>query len=164
MAARKVAKNATAKKPVAISVTPVEAKKPVAISVTPVAAPKVVAQLRFQGKIKARSSTVRSDGTVMKRSSAMNFGFIEVNNKDLKALQAHPRWTPDLAVDVFWHWKDCCYVDPREDGSNDNHQRAGDIVTFTVDLREDGFSFQAKQVKLVKRASWWHAVAVTANS
>lgn len=152
MARKPQKKVATAKKAKA------EAKKTVVVvEKTPVELPRVV-QLRFQGKIKARASTIRSDGTVTKRGSSLNFGFIEVNNKDLKALKDHPLWTPELGEkDVFWHCKDCCYDQEYPD---DNRQRAGDIVTFTVGLGRDGSCLQAKQVELKQRASWWHSVAV----
>jgi len=86
----------------------------------------------FQGEIKARKLP-------------MKFGFIEVSGSHRKALRAHPLWTLDMEVDVFWHSKDCDYL----------AQRAGDIVKFTVSLKPDGLGrcLQAKNVALVARIS-----------
>merc|ERR1712216_1101440 len=85
--------------------------------------PKAVAQVRFQGKIKSREvyKTTADGNRVRARGNKMNFGFIEVNPKDMQALRELPEWNSDLAADVFWHWKDCRYVE----------QLGGDIVTFT---------------------------------
>jgi len=104
----------------------------------------VAPPLRFQGKIKAR------EYNKTKRGSKMNFGFIEVNPRDLKALRLHPLWTSDLEIDVFWHWKDGEY----------DSQYAGDIVKFTVVLKPEGGCLQAKHLELVRRAEYWHAVAM----
>lgn len=103
-----------------------------------------VSQYRFQGKIKARELNKT------KRSMKMNYGFIEVNPRDLKALHEHPLWTSDLEIDVFWHSKDCDY----------DAQYAGDIVTFSVILKPQGGCLQAQKVELKKRAEWWHAVSL----
>lgn len=109
---------------------------------------EVVVERRFQGKIKAR------EFNKTKRGGKQNYGFIEVNPQDLQALHEHPVWSSDLENDVFWHSKDCTSGYFGQDG-----QRAGDIVTFTVILKEEGGILQAKNIELKQRASWWHAAA-----
>jgi hypothetical protein len=106
--------------------------------------PRAESEYRFQGKIKARELNKT------KRSMKMNYGFIEINPKDLKALHEHPLWTSDLEVDVFWHCKDCDY----------DTQYAGDIVTFSVMLKPQGGCLQAQKLSLKKRSEWWHSVSL----
>jgi hypothetical protein len=81
----------------------------------------------------------------------MNMGWIEVNSKDIKALQEHPLWRDVFPTDVFWHRNDCKY----EHGA----AAAGDIVSFTLDLHKDGAMLQAKNIGLKSRAQWWHAAS-----
>jgi hypothetical protein len=102
--------------------------------------PPAVPELRFQGKIK-----VRDDNPLKQRGNRMNYGWIEVNRKDLKALREHPLWTSELEQDVFFHNSDCCY-----DG-----QFGDDIVTFSVSLNRNGGALQAREVKLKRR--WWQS-------
>jgi len=107
-----------------------------------------MAEIRFQGKFKGR------EFNKTKRGGKRNYGFIEVNPRDLKALREHPVWSSNLEEDVFWHSKDCSSESFGNDG-----QREGDIVTFTVILKLEGGMLQAQNVELKQRASWWHAVA-----
>lgn len=116
--------------------------------------PKVEDTLRIQGKMRSRDlyKTTANGTRVRARGSKLTFGFIEVNPKDLKALEQHPAWSPDLqCADVFWHWKDCM--------TGYDQQFGGDIVTFSVVLKPDGSALQAKEVKLERHAQWWHAIA-----
>lgn len=100
--------------------------------------PKDVSEFRFQGKIKFREVCL-SRST---RGGKLNYGWIEVNQRHLKALHEHPLWTSELERDVFFHTSDCCY----------EKQFGGDIVTFTVSLNHNGGALQAREVKLKE----WH--------
>jgi len=55
-----------------------------------------MAEIRFQGKFKGR------EFNKTKRGGKRNYGFIEVNPRDLKALRDHPLWSSNLEEDVFW--------------------------------------------------------------
>jgi hypothetical protein len=109
--------------------------------------PKTVAEFRFQGKFKYRELRYERQ-----RGTSQNYGFIEVNPKHVQAFREHPAWTPELAEDVFWHRKDCNSKSFGDDG-----QRAGDIVTFSVVLKQEGAVLQAQNVELKQRATWWHS-------
>jgi len=97
-------------------------------------------------KLTAEQAAVKVfKGQIKARKLPMKYGFIEVCAAHREALRAHPLWTRDVAVDVFWHSKDCNYLG----------QRAGDIVKFTVSLMVDKNGkvlqcFQAKNVALVR--------------